>query len=112
MPCGDRGGKTMFWTFLALGMTVLMGGLIAYNGDLIGRKYGKRRVTLFNLRPKHTAILITSVTGVFISAITTAALFLLVPRVREVILEGEHAIRELKPLQEGVKKLQEQDTEL
>src|SRR6266571_2218250 len=81
------------WTTLALIMTVLMGGFIAYNGDLIGRKYGKRRVTLFGLRPKHTAILITSVTGVLISALTTVIMFLLVPPVREIILEGEAAIR-------------------
>src|SRR5689334_15483076 len=74
-------------------MTVLMGGIIAYNGDLIGRKYGKRRVSLFNLRPKHTAILITSVTGVFISAVTTGVMFLLVKPVREIILEGENAIK-------------------
>ncbi len=92
----------MGWTALALIMTVLMGGIIAYNGDLIGRKYGKRRLSLFNLRPKHTAILITSITGVFISGITTAALFLLVPQVREVILEGERAIEQLKPLKRDI----------
>jgi uncharacterized protein (DUF3084 family) len=83
----------MFWTILALSLTVLMGGLIAYNGDLIGRKFGKRRLSLFGLRPKHTAILITSITGVLISAGTTAVLFLLVPPVREVILSGEDALR-------------------
>jgi len=82
----------LIWTILALVMTVLMGGLIAYNGDLIGRKFGKRRLSLFGLRPKHTAILITSVTGVLISAITTGVLFLLVPPVREIILEGEQAL--------------------
>src|SRR6266851_23773 len=86
------------WTALALILTVLMGGFIAYNGDLIGRKFGKKRVTLFHLRPKHTAILITSVTGVLISAFTTAIAFLLVPQVRDVILNGEDAIKERKVL--------------
>src|SRR6266581_2286284 len=86
------------WTTLALILTVLMGGFIAYNGDLIGRKFGKRRVTLFHLRPKHTAILITSVTGVLISAFTTAIAFLLVPQVRDVIMHGEDAIKERKVL--------------
>jgi uncharacterized protein (DUF3084 family) len=74
-------------------MTVLMGGIIAYNGDVIGRKYGKRRATIFGLRPRHTAVLVTSATGVLISALTTGALFLLVPPVREVILRGERAIQ-------------------
>jgi len=84
----------MGWTIFALVMTVLMGGIIAYNGDLIGRKFGKRRLSLFGLRPKHTAILITSLTGVFISAITTGVIFLLVPPVNRVILQGEQALRD------------------
>lgn len=100
----------MFWTALALIMTVLMGGIIAYNGDLIGRKYGKRRVSLFNLRPKHTAILITSVTGVVISAVTTGVMFLLVPQVREIILEGEHAIRIKGQLEREAKQLSQDVT--
>lgn len=83
----------MFWTIAALVLTVLMGGLIAYYGDVIGRRFGKRRVTVFGLRPKHTAILITSIVGVLISGMTTFVLFLLVPPVREVILSGEQAIR-------------------
>ena len=102
----------MFWTIIALGMTVLMGGIIAYNGDVIGRKYGKKRLTLFGLRPKHTAILITSVTGVFISALTTAAIFLLAPPVRQVILQGERAIRENMALQESNKSLRNRTGEL
>src|ERR1043166_3968621 len=85
----------MVATVFALILTVLMGGIIAYNGDLIGRKFGKRRVSLLGLRPKHTAILITSVTGIFISGLTTGVLFMLVPAVRDVILRGEQAIRDL-----------------
>src|SRR5690349_5546124 len=89
----------MFWTVVALVMTVIMGGIIAYYGDLIGRKYGKKRLSMFGLRPKYTAILITSVSGVAISAITTGVLFLLVPPVRDIILDGETAIRSIKPMQ-------------
>src|SRR5258708_28937435 len=93
------------WTALALIMTVLMGGFIAYNGDLIGRKFGKRRVTLFHLRPKHTAILITSFTGLLISGLTTGIMFLLVPQVRDVILNGEEAIKERKVLVKQIPQL-------
>ena len=82
----------MYWTIIALAMTVLMGGIIAYNGDVIGRKYGKKRISLFGMRPKYTAVLITSMTGVAIACLTTIVLFLLVPPVREIILEGESAI--------------------
>jgi uncharacterized protein (DUF3084 family) len=95
----------MFWTTIALVMTVLMGGIIAYNGDLIGRKFGKRRVSMFGLRPKYTAILITSVTGVMISALTTGVLFLLVKPVRDVILRGEAAIALQPRLEAGIQRL-------
>ena len=44
----------------------LMGGLIAYMGDKLGTKVGKRRMSLFGLRPKHTSIIVTIVTGLLI----------------------------------------------
>lgn len=102
----------VFWTIIALVMTVLMGGIIAYNGDLIGRKFGKRRMSLFGMRPKHTAILITSLTGVLISAGTTGILFLVVTPVREVIISGEDALRLNKTLKVDNKGLELQNTQL
>ena len=42
----------------------IMGGLIAFLGDKIGTKVGKRRMSLFGLRPKHTSIIVTIVTGI------------------------------------------------
>ena len=74
------------------------GRIIAYYGDLIGRKYGKKRLSWFGLRPKYTAILITSISGALISTITMAAMFLLVPPVRHIIMDGEAAIRLTKTL--------------
>ena len=52
----------------------IMGGLIAFLGDKIGTKVGKRRMSLFGLRPKHTSIIVTIVTGIFISAATIGVL--------------------------------------
>jgi hypothetical protein len=34
-------------------------GFIAYIGDLLGRRFGKKRLSIFGMRPKHTAILLT-----------------------------------------------------
>jgi len=95
------------WTAAALVVTVLVGGLIAYLGDIIGRRFGKRRASIFGLRPRHTAVLITSVTGVLISLVTTAVLFLAVQPVRRVILEGEAAIRSSGRLRRENAQLQE-----
>ena len=88
----------MGYTFLALVMTVLMGGIIAYYGDLIGRKLGKKRITFYGLRPKYTAVLITSLTGGAISLLSILTLFLIDSPVRNIILHGEKAINSNREL--------------
>ena len=40
---------------------------LAVLGDSLGSKYGKKRMTLFGLRPKHTSRLITAFTGALIA---------------------------------------------
>lgn len=37
-------------------------------GDSIGTKYGKKRISLFGLRPRHTSRLITAITGALIAS--------------------------------------------
>ena len=36
----------------------IVGGLIAYLADKMGSKIGKKRMSVFGLRPKHTSILL------------------------------------------------------
>ncbi len=60
---------------LVLIFTVLIiSGLIAFVGDWIGLKIGKKRVTIFGLRPHHTAIVITIISGILIAIITVTIL--------------------------------------
>ncbi|HIK20528.1 MAG TPA: DUF3084 domain-containing protein [Synechococcus sp. M44_DOE_062] len=56
---------------------LVVSGLIAVVGDRVGYRIGKKRLTWFNLRPRHTAILVAVVTGVSISALTLGTLLLL-----------------------------------
>ncbi len=56
---------------------LLLGGLISSFGDLLGTKIGKARFSIFKLRPKRTATLITIITGSLISA-SSLSLMLLV----------------------------------
>ena len=58
------------WTLLAMLALVITGGFISYFGDLQGRRWGKKRVSWFGMRPKHTAILITSLTGGIIALLS------------------------------------------
>ena len=93
----------MLWTLLALLLWIVLGGFISYYGDLQGRRWGKRRVSWLGMRPKHTAVLITSLTGGVIALLSVLTLFLIVPPVREVLMRGESAIKENKGLNEKYK---------
>jgi len=70
--------------FLAL-LMVVVSGLIAYIGDLIGRKMGRKRLTLFGLRPRYTAIVISVAAGMVIALCTLAAAFIVSKPVRDAI---------------------------
>lgn len=88
----------MFWTILSILSLVVLGGFLSYYGDLQGRRWGKKRVSLFGLRPKHTAILITSITGSVISLLSVITVLIAFPPIRDVILRGERAIRDNRDL--------------
>lgn len=49
---------------------VLTGGVIAFIGDRLGSKVGKKKLSLFGLRPRHTSILVTIITGILITTVT------------------------------------------
>ena len=55
-------------------MLAFIGGLIAYLGDKVGMRIGRRRLTLFGLRPKHTSTLVTITTGILIAAASVTVL--------------------------------------
>ncbi len=58
---------------------LLLGGVISTFGDRLGSRVGKARLTIFNLRPRSTAVLITVLTGSLISSLSFG-LMLLVSR--------------------------------
>ena len=48
-------------------MLVVIGGIIAFIGDHIGMRVGRKRLSVFGLRPKHTSMLITVITGIVVA---------------------------------------------
>jgi uncharacterized protein (DUF3084 family) len=53
---------------------LVLGGVLATAGDRIGSRVGKARLSLFNLRPRKTADIVTILTGSIISTLTLAIL--------------------------------------
>jgi len=49
---------------------LVLGGVLSNLGDRLGSRIGKARLSLFRMRPKKTAVLITVLTGSLISALT------------------------------------------
>ena len=94
---------------------ILLGGLIAPFGDILGTKIGKARFSILKLRPKKTATIVTIITGGFISAISIGLLILVSEEFRERLVVDipllqktlDESKKALLPLQEERKKLEE-----
>jgi uncharacterized protein (DUF3084 family) len=76
-------------------LLVLIGGAIAYIGNYIGRRIGKRRLTIFNLRPRYTAIVITILSGVLIAICTLGILLAVSQDARTAFLGLENLKKEM-----------------
>jgi uncharacterized protein (DUF3084 family) len=55
---------------------LLMSGALAALGDWLGYRLGKMRLSVFNLRPRHTATAMTIVTGLLIASSSVGVLLL------------------------------------
>ena len=61
---------------------LVLGGVLATLGDRLGTRVGKARLSLFNLRPRNTAVLITVLTGGLISAVSLGLMLAVSERLR------------------------------
>jgi len=94
---------------------ILLGGLIAPFGDLLGTRIGKARFSILKLRPKKTATIVTIITGGFISAISIGLLILVSEEFRERLFVDipflqktlDESKKALLPLQEERKRLED-----
>ncbi|MBQ3726925.1 MAG: DUF3084 domain-containing protein [Selenomonadaceae bacterium] len=61
---------------------IVTGGVIAFIGDKLGTKIGKKRLSIFGLRPRHTSMIVTVVTGGLITALSIGFMVLISQNVR------------------------------
>ncbi|MER2138702.1 MAG: DUF3084 domain-containing protein, partial [Succiniclasticum sp.] len=55
-------------------LLAVMGGIIAYIADKLGSKIGKKKLSVFGLRPHDTSVLLTVLSGVLISLFSVGIL--------------------------------------
>jgi uncharacterized protein (DUF3084 family) len=68
--------QALFWVLLLTGVAILGGG-IAYLGDSVGRRVGRKHLRLFGLRPKTTGLVVAVLSGVLVALLTVSAVALL-----------------------------------
>lgn len=78
---------------------IFLSGVIAYLGDLIGRRVGKKRVRIFSLRPRHTAIIITILSGILISLFTISVILIISKDARDALFRIRVIKKNLKTLE-------------
>ena len=66
---------------------LVLGGVLSTLGDRLGSRVGKARLSLFNLRPRDTAVLITVLTGSLISAVSLGLMLLVSQQLRVGLFE-------------------------
>lgn len=81
------------FAFQIILVLLILGGAIAYIGNYVGRYIGKRRLTIFHLRPRYTATAITIISGTLI-ALSTMAVILIVSQDARTALLGLDQLRE------------------
>jgi len=67
---------------IVIGLT-LIAGLIAYIGDRVGHQVGRKRLTLFGLRPKYTSTIVAVGTGMTIALVAQLVTLSTSPYARE-----------------------------
>lgn len=75
---------------------LVLGGVLSTLGDRLGSRVGKARLSLFKLRPRRTAVLITVMTGSLISAISLGLMLLVSDRLRTGLFELDQIEQRLR----------------
>ncbi|WP_448561415.1 DUF3084 domain-containing protein [Trichothermofontia sp.] len=87
---------------------LVLGGVIATIGDRLGSKVGKARLSLFKLRPRQTAVLITIITGTVISASTLALLLATSEPLRRGLFEYDDIQKNLRTARREMREAMDQ----
>ena len=95
---------------------LVLGGVLSTLGDRLGSRIGKARLSLFQMRPRRTAVVITVLTGSLISALTLGLMVAVSERLRVGLFQLDELEMRLrssrKSLQLSLKQLDQNQAEL
>ena len=87
---------------LLITVLVITGGAIAFIGDRLGTKIGKKRLSIFGLRPRHTSIIITIFTGIVITTLTFVVMAAVSDNVRTALFGMEKLNRTMQETKDSL----------
>lgn len=76
----------------------IVGALIAYIADKMGSKIGKKKLSVFGLRPKYTSILLTALSGSIIAVFTISVMAIASQSARTALFGMDKLQKELRML--------------
>lgn len=88
---------------LLIPLLIVISGAIALAGNAVGRGIGRRRLSLFGLRPRITAQIITVVTGILITVTTLVAVLAFSREARVALFRLNEVLRETQRLESEIK---------
>ncbi|HCF28062.1 MAG TPA: DUF3084 domain-containing protein, partial [Cyanobacteria bacterium UBA11049] len=94
--------------FIWIAAILILGAAIATVGDRVGTKVGKARLSLFKMRPRRTATVVTVFTGAIISASTLGILLSVNKQLRTGLFEVGKIQRQLERKREDLETTQRQ----
>jgi len=87
---------------------LVLGGILSTLGDRLGSRVGKARLSLFNMRPRRTAVVITVLTGSLISALSLGLMLLVSRQLRVGLFELDALQARLKTSREQLQASQKE----
>ncbi|SFT61727.1 Protein of unknown function [Selenomonas sp. GACV-9] len=91
---------------LLIAVLIVTGGAIAFIGDRLGTKIGKKRLSIFGLRPRHTSIIITIFTGICITTLTFGVMAAASENVRTALFGMERLNQTMRATQTSLNEAQ------
>ncbi len=98
--------------FVLIFAVACLGGVIATVGDRIGMKVGKSRLSLFNLRPRQTATVVSVATGMVASFSTMMLIVALDSQLRKGLFQLDDIQKELAVAQQDLESTQTAKTDV
>ena len=88
---------------------ILVSGLVAFVGNLVGRNIGRRRLAVLGLRPRYTAQLVTVLTGMLITVVTLAVVLLVSNDARQALFHLQEVQQQIAQQEAQLRALQVRD---